>query len=133
MSKLVSVAAAGALALGAVAASPAAPAAAALSDTYQVCLPSTCLLTAGASVRGTMNWNLDLNTFRATNNAFPFVYARFTQYTGGVASGTVIVPIPRGGIQAGSNTVRPTTDSLGIVLCATAFVTPSCASTVVSR
>jgi hypothetical protein len=132
MSILVSVAAASALAAGAVAA-PAAQVAAAPSDTYAVCLPSSCLLPASAAVRGVVNWDANVNNFRANNASYPLVYATFTHYTGGVATSRFVFQVPQGSARVGTDVFSSATDSIGVALCTTLYPTPSCATAVVTR
>lgn len=120
--KLSSLAAAGLLALGGVAAA-AGPATAAPVSPYKVCVPTTaCLVPSSAYVQGTVDWGTNRNTYRAANTVYISVTVTFIEYVGNVQTSRVVVPVPRGRTVTGTTTVKPTTDALGVSICPLSYV-----------
>ena len=146
MSILATVATASALAAGAIAgpatgvAPTAAPAAAptaaaptAAADQYQVCVPNGCLVASQASVRGTVDWDSNVNTFTAINRGYLMATVTFTQYDDGRPTLSQTLGLAPGTIRLGATQVSPATDALEITLCGRAPTWPTCATVVVTR
>jgi hypothetical protein len=112
-----------AAALATVAAAPGSATAAPVSE-YRVCLPNTCLLPSGASAQGTVDWGLNLNSYRAVNTDYPAVTVTFAEYAGGQQTSRASLSVPRGRTVAGTITVNPATDTLGVSICPLGEVRP---------
>jgi hypothetical protein len=130
-----SIVAAGLLVLGVAVGTGSAAAAAYPTGQYALCLPSnSCLGTASdASVRGTADWGYNTNTYRAVSQRYGAAQVTFTQYAGSVLVSRTVVPLPRGVVISGVQALGQSTDSLDVMLCTTAPVTPQCISTRVGR